>query len=86
MLHLGTLVDSATMPQLPQDKDISEAKMQVQGQLAAQYIQDVMQVCNVPLPTDPQPPTCPATVPIDAKRKPLLVRTQKITDKCLCTV
>ena len=29
---------------LPQDKDITDAKMQVQGQLAAQYIQDVMQV------------------------------------------
>ena len=26
-----------------QDKDINDAKMQVQGQLAAQYIQDVMQ-------------------------------------------
>lgn len=29
-----------------QEKDIDQAKMQVQGQLAAQYIQDVMQVCN----------------------------------------
>ena len=37
--HLITVV-----PFTPQEKDIDQAKMQVQGQLAAQYIQDVMQV------------------------------------------
>ena len=29
------------------DKDIDQAKMQVQGQMAAQYIQEVMQVQHV---------------------------------------
>ena len=28
------------------DGDINSAKMQVQGQMAAQYIQEVMQVCT----------------------------------------
>ena len=32
------------------EKDIDTAKMQVQGQLAAQYIQDVMQVWPEPPP------------------------------------
>ena len=32
------------------DKEIDTAKMQVQGQLAAQYIQDVMQVRPEPPP------------------------------------
>ena len=31
-----------------EDKDITDAKMQVQGQMAAQYIQEVMQVRGPP--------------------------------------
>ena len=42
---------------VPRDGDamesdkVDEAKAQVQGQLAAQYIQDVMQVCADPRPS-----------------------------------
>ena len=31
-----------------QDAEVDQAKMQVQGQMAAQYIQDVMQVTAAP--------------------------------------
>lgn len=47
---LGRLVTSHLLTCVPtrsrcwQDKDIHDAKLQVQGQLAAQYIQEVMQV------------------------------------------
>ena len=64
-----------------QEKDIDQAKMQVQGQLAAQYIQDVMQVRLAFIKADDSLLPCdcsdtrfllPATVAI----------LQKITDKC----
>ena len=41
------------------EKEIDTAKMQVQGQLAAQYIQDVMQVPATPLPIAVLRALCP---------------------------
>jgi len=37
------------------DQEINQAKMQVQGQMAAQYIQEVMQVRPLGLDYRPQP-------------------------------
>ena len=48
------------------NKEIDEAKLQVQGQMAAQYIQEVMQVCSHlshPLPPIFPPPR-PASKPL----------------------
>ena len=42
----GREADEVVCCTLAQDKEIDNAKMQVQGQLAAQYIQDVMQACD----------------------------------------
>ena len=58
---------------LSQDGDINAAKMQVQGQLAAQYIQDVMQVRQA------APQHRPAGTPAHACARR---RSQKVTDKC----
>lgn len=63
-----------------QEKDIDNAKAQVQGQLAAQYIQDVMQVRHLPMPGTLRLPACDALHP--CMECALWWRAQKITDKC----
>ena len=63
---------------LAQDKEIDNAKMQMQGQLAAQYIQDVMQArargC-----AHAHGRRTPRTFLVTARARP---PAQKITDKC----
>ena len=58
----GRGADEVVCCTLAQDKEIDNAKMQVQGQLAAQYIQDVMQACDMRACTHLSEPRLPRSL------------------------